>query len=191
MKVCRFVLIVMFAFVLLFAAGYAAAWATHPQEEPSGQQGQFDQNRPPHPPLSPVLMVLDIDRDHEVSAAEISNAVGQLLTLDKNGDGKLSADELRPSPPENAPPMEDRQQNEGEMGQEQGHPPGPPPDPIMMLLDKNRDMELSSDEITGAAEALRTMDENGDGTLSQNELRPKGRDSMQNSGERNDRGERR
>lgn len=176
MKMYKCLVIVMMALTLLLAPANTEA-----QEGSFGQQGQFDQNRPPHPPPSPVIMALDSDRDHEFSAAEISSAAESLLTLDKNGDGKLSGDELRPNHPGN-PPMDAQENDDRKMEQESGHPQGPPPDPIMMLLDINRDAELSSAEITGAVEALKTLDQNGDGKLTHRELRPKGRDFRQEEG---------
>ena len=54
--------------------------------------------RPHHPP-GPFMRVLDTDRDGQLSAAEIANAPQALLTLDKNGDGMLGRDELRPKWP--------------------------------------------------------------------------------------------
>ncbi len=44
--------------------------------------------------------------------------------------------------------------------------------PLMTALDKNQDGELSTEEIAGAVEALRTLDKNQDGKLSADELRP-------------------
>lgn len=55
----------------------------------------------------PVLAALDTDGNGEISAAEITAASAALKTLDKNNDGKLSADELRPRFG-NRPPTRDR-----------------------------------------------------------------------------------
>lgn len=53
-------------------------------------------------------------------------------------------------------------------------PPGPPPpDALAPTLDPDRDRALSAAEIQNAAEALRQLDENQDGTISTDELRPK------------------
>ena len=41
-----------------------------------------------------------------------------------------------------------------------GPPGGPPGHPILMLLDSDRNGELSSDEITAAADVLRKLDRN-------------------------------
>jgi hypothetical protein len=57
---------------------------------------------------------LDANHDGVIDETEIANASAALRTLDKNGDGKLTLDELMPPHP--GP------------GQGFGHPPGPPPD---------------------------------------------------------------
>ena len=44
----------------------------------------------------PVLAALDADKDRKISSKEIDNAAA-LRTLDKNGDGNLTEDEVRPS----------------------------------------------------------------------------------------------
>ena len=52
---------------------------------------------------------------------------------------------------------------------------GPPPrfrDPLRGVLDANDDMELDADEISKSAEALKTLDKNGDGKIDREELRP-------------------
>ena len=53
----------------------------------------------------PVLAALDADGNNEISAAEIAAASAALKTLDKNKDGKLTGDELRPrfGPPSGRP----------------------------------------------------------------------------------------
>src|SRR4051794_15676378 len=62
----------------------------------NGSQGHM-QGPPP-----PIFSVLDADHNGFISAKEILNAPAALLTLDKNGDGQLTQDELRPPlPPPN------------------------------------------------------------------------------------------
>lgn len=53
--------------------------------------GPRDEFAPP-----PLIRALDADGDHEISAEEIAGAADALKSLDKNSDGKLSPDELRP-----------------------------------------------------------------------------------------------
>ena len=43
------------------------------------------------------MEALDTNHDGTLSAEEIANASASLKKLDKNGDGKLTSDELRPS----------------------------------------------------------------------------------------------
>ena len=58
-------------------------------------------------PQSPLMMALDANHDGVIDAGEISNAPAALRTLDKNGDGQLTPDELRPPPPPRPPMMMD------------------------------------------------------------------------------------
>lgn len=48
----------------------------------------------PHRGGPPMAAVLDANKDGVLDASEIANASAALLTLDKNGDGQLTADEL-------------------------------------------------------------------------------------------------
>ena len=142
-----------------FGLGALTALAQEPGGPPPG--GPPPGHR--HPP-SPLMMVLDTNRDGELDAAEIANASAALRTLDKNGDGKLSGEELRPPPPPGAT-------NHPNFGPPPGH--RPPPGPLMAALDTNKDGELDADEIANASASLLTLDVNGDGKLSREELRPK------------------
>ena len=47
--------------------------------------------------MFPVMTALDSDGNGEISPEEIKGAVAALKKLDKNKDGKLTADELRPN----------------------------------------------------------------------------------------------
>ena len=107
----------------------ASAWmltaqdAAHPprdHQRPPHREGppgpEMDGHRPPPPP---IIAVLDANHDGVIDAKEIANASKALLQLDKDGDGKLTFEELCPPPPDDfggPPPFE------GE-----GRPPGPPP----------------------------------------------------------------
>lgn len=53
---------------------------------------------------SPVMMIFDTNKDGVIDADEIAHASDSLKKLDKNGDGKITPDELRPPrPPQDAP----------------------------------------------------------------------------------------
>ncbi len=76
-------------------------------ERPDGPPGERGDGPPGHegrpPMVNPFVAALDTDGDHEISADEIKAASASLLTLDKNGDGKLTDDETRPPHPEGGP----------------------------------------------------------------------------------------
>ncbi|MGC1274288.1 MAG: hypothetical protein WBC44_11325 [Planctomycetaceae bacterium] len=139
-------------------------------DRPDGDRGRGDGDRGPGrggrggfgsggfrmPPL-PVMRALDADENGELSAEEIGNAAKALKTLDKNGDGKLAGDEIRP-----------------QFGP--GGPGGPRPDPAqfvnrMMENDANKDGKLTADELP---ERMRGMvdriDENDDDAVDKAEL---------------------
>ncbi len=60
---------------------------------PQGPPRRGRQGRPPNP----LMEALDTNHDGILSAEEIANAPASLKKLDKNGDGKLTQDELRPA----------------------------------------------------------------------------------------------
>ena len=58
-------------------------------------QGERRQGPPALRP-SPIIEALDANKDGEIDANEINNAAAALKKLDKNGDGKLTMEEVRP-----------------------------------------------------------------------------------------------
>jgi hypothetical protein len=62
-----------------------------------GGPGRPDGQRPPPPPL---IGALDANHDGVIDETEIANASAALKTLDKNSDGKLTMEELRPPRPD-------------------------------------------------------------------------------------------
>lgn len=72
-----------------------------PRREGPGGPGQpgepggpgRDGQRPPPPPL---MAALDVNHDGVIDKKEIASASKALKKLDRNGDGKLTLDELRP-----------------------------------------------------------------------------------------------
>jgi hypothetical protein len=124
--------------------------------------GKSDGRRPP-----PPFAFFDTDHDGNLSATEIQNAAAALAKLDKNGDGSITKDEMRPPPPGSG----------GATPQGDG-PQGPPPQgmrpvpPLIAALDTDKDGIISAEELIAAPESLKTLDKNGDGKLDRDELRP-------------------
>ena len=78
-----------------------------------GGPGEGPGRRPPV--MLPIIAALDANHDGVIDAKEIDNAPAALRTLDKNNDGQLSMDELRPA------------RGPGGPGGPGGGPGGPPP----------------------------------------------------------------
>jgi hypothetical protein len=65
---------------------------------PQAQDGNGPRPGVPHRPPPPLFAALDANHDGVIDEGEIANASNALKTLDKNGDGKLTMDELMPPP---------------------------------------------------------------------------------------------
>ncbi|HXI41860.1 MAG TPA: hypothetical protein VNH83_17880 [Bryobacteraceae bacterium] len=122
--------------------------------------------------VMPVLSALDANQDLVISSYEIANAPTALRTLDKNGDGRLNAEECGFG----GGPAPDSSSN-GE--------PRPVPlriqrarsafmrdNPVLAALDGDHDGEISAAEIRNAPAALRTLDKNGHRRLTSGDVLP-------------------
>jgi len=84
---------------LVVALAASVGWTAEAEERDGerrrppgrGERPEGGRRQPP-----PLIVALDADKDGEISAEEIANAATALKTLDKNGDGKLTRDEIRP-----------------------------------------------------------------------------------------------
>jgi len=166
-----------------------------PRPEPPAEgrragQGRFQENRPGsggpgNPEMAargmammlqnmPLFKALDADGDGQFSASEIENASKSLLKLDKNGDGVLSAEEMRPDPSQM--PMFAGPNGPGRPGAPGAPGAGGGANPEMMKRmfenrDQDKDGKLSGDEIPPQMkERLSNMDTNGDGAIDKSEL---------------------
>lgn len=90
---------VLVAAGLAITVGVSVAQTAGAEAKPArpapGERGPGGPGGPDRPRLMP-FMLLDANRDGELSAAEIDAAPQVLRKLDVNGDGKLTRDELMP-----------------------------------------------------------------------------------------------
>jgi Ca2+-binding EF-hand superfamily protein len=87
----------------------------------------------------------------------LANAPAALAKLDKNGDGQITLDELRPARPADAP-------------QPAANAPKHPHPPILEALDTDGDGVISAAELANASASLAKLDKNGDGKLTPDEF---------------------
>lgn len=158
-----------------------------PPGGPNGGNKPQGQGEPHRMPVPPVLNAIDGNHDGTIDTTELNNASAALRALDKNGDGQLSPEELRPEMPRpGSPGKPGNGQGPGPNAPQGQHPqrPGgpqqggnqgnfrPPPFPILSAIDGNQDHSISADEIANAPAALLKLDKNGDGQLTREELLP-------------------
>jgi len=96
-------------------------------QRPDGQGGPGGPGQPGM--RAPIMGALDANNDGEIDAKEIENASKALKKLDKNGDGKLTGEEIRPARPggpqgERGPRPEGQGYNRGDQSRPDGPPPG-------------------------------------------------------------------
>ena len=116
--------------------------------------------------LADTLMSFDKDGDGKLARSEVPDRFQGLFDrADGNKDGALTRDELKQSADAARP-------GDGGRGRFGGRGGGSAMDPLFRAIDRDRDGALTEAEIAGAPEALKTLDANGDGQLSGDEIRP-------------------
>lgn len=109
------------------------------------------------PDLVNSLFSFDENKDGKLSKTEVPERMqGIFARADTNTDGLLTREEL----------------TKATAAQERRGPGGPPRDMIFQALDKDHDGVVSKSELDGAAAALKSLDQDGDGELREQELRP-------------------
>ena len=107
----------------------------------------------------PATAALDADGDGEISAPEIRDSAASLRALDRDRNGSLDWTEMLP-----------------EFGGRGGRGPGfrfeQAPLPVMTAIDRDGNGEISPEEIASASAALRSLDADADGSLVAGEAMP-------------------
>ena len=120
--------------------------------------------------MSPAFTALDANGDGVIDEKEIADAPQNLKKLDKNADGKISADELRPQRTDAAADSDKKPEGGKKFGEGKGmkHPVSP----LIATIDANGDGVIDEKEIVGSSEALKKLDKNADGKITSDEIRP-------------------
>jgi len=117
-----------------------------------------------------TLMAFDANSDGRLQKSEVPERMQGIFERgDANKDDILTADELRATARAQSQQTAERGRG-GEGGRGRGGPGMI--DPIFAVLDSNHDNAIDSAEIDGAPAALKALDKNQDGELSQGEARP-------------------
>ena len=168
-------------------------------QRPEGQQGQRPQFNPAD--IIKRIKESDKNKDGKITKDEFPEQMQRMFPrIDANQDGAIDREELavmeqrmaqrgqdgqrpqgqpgqRPEgQPGQRPQGQPGQRPEGQPGQrpqgQQGQGRGLPPLPVLQALDTNQDGEISGDEIANAVKALRSLDKDGNGKLTMEELMP-------------------
>lgn len=141
--------------VFFFAAIAVAATGAHAQPG-RGSYMQFH----------PLLSALDVNHDGVIDEQELAKAPDALRALDRNGDGRITPDEMSPA----------MGRGRGGRGREEEGPRGP--DTIeeavktYLAFDKNGDGKLTRDEVPERMQGIfDRADSDKDGVLTADELR--------------------
>ena len=115
-----------------------------------------------------TYLAFDKNGDSKLARDEVPERMQGIFERgDSNHDGLLTADELRAM---------SRAQQAGTGGGREGRggrgPEGLMRDPIFAAIDTDHNNAIAGDEITNAPSALKALDKNQDGKLTEDELRP-------------------
>ena len=96
MKIQRFLPLCILGISAAFALAQDPGNAPAPGDRPPRREGGPGGGPGGRRPVPPIVDALDLNHDGVIDADEISKASESLKKLDKNGDGKLTPDEIMP-----------------------------------------------------------------------------------------------
>lgn len=166
----------------LFTGGAVIAGAATVMLARAQGPGEFGGRGPGGLSSFAIFQAVDTNHDNALSAAEVAASTTTLRALDKNADGRVSADEL-PAMPSRGPAgfggRGEGREGFGGRGRGRGDEPGETaptsPDELvttLMAFDRNGDGKLAKDELPERLQGMfDRADANKDGSLSTDELK--------------------
>jgi Ca2+-binding EF-hand superfamily protein len=155
---------------------FAAANQDERPRRPDGDQPGAPRRPEGAPPIDPerAFRFMDRNGDGKVTADELPEERREMFKnnisrADKDGDGAINLEEFKGSMEALA-----RLMGRGPMPGGLGGPPNLANAPFFRAIDANGDGKLSGDELAKAGDALKTLDRNKDGALTPEELAPPG-----------------
>jgi Ca2+-binding EF-hand superfamily protein len=139
-----------------------------------GRGGSGVGDQPPAAPPTPdeiaaMLMAFDKNGDGTVTKAELPERLhGLFARADDDRNGVLTADEIKKAAAAQPQPTAGGRGERGREGEGRGGPPRR--DALFAALDRDGDESLSAEEIAKAPASLRTLDVNGDGEVTIDEV---------------------
>ncbi len=117
--------------------------------------------------LTTTLLMFDANGDGKLQKSEVPERLQGLFERgDTNHDGVLTREEITRLAEAN------RQAALGGGAGGRGGGKGGPPDMAFLALDTDHNGEISAEEISHAAASLKTLDKNGDGQITEDEVTP-------------------
>ena len=139
------------------------------ERRPEGREGGGPQGGNAAAEMVKTLMAFDKNGDGKLSKEELPERMqGMFARGDANKDGFLSKEEIQKL----AAASTGAGAGQPEERRGPGGPQGMRPDPVFAALDTDSDGVISAAEIKASATSLLKLDRNGDGQITQDELRP-------------------
>jgi len=147
------------------------------EQKPAVEAPSNAEKRPEgRPGAEQLFRRMDRNSDGKVTADEVPEERREFIVrlikrVDKDGDGAMTAEEFAAAP---FPARPDGKPGAGRPGRPEGRPPqGAPTGGLFRALDADHDGKLSGDEIKTSAEVILKLDANGDGVVTIEELLPR------------------
>lgn len=145
--------------------------------EGRGEEGGGDEPPAPAPTaaeLTATLMMFDTNHNGQLEKSEVPERMQGLFERgDTNHDGILTQDEIAKLAEANRQQANGGGRGEGRGGDGRGRGPGGNQfDLAFNALDTDHNGEISAEEINHAATSLKTLDKNGDGQITEDEVTP-------------------